>query len=506
MATSQYVPMAIYHEGVPLVNDSLYKYTFAVNTSFINARVFCRVGPTGGDLSLAIYKAGSYLATVTVSSGTLDSGTVSLNSVYFQTGDQIEIRCTVVNGTPGGLSIVLGAVIQTATPNEAAGLQMQTPLVARYEGVLETGEDLFRYTFPQTANVFNYRLLVREAADRDITVSVQQNTLQVGTLTIPANAYEAYGTFNQIFNPADTLDLVITQTGTAGAEGQSLTVTLDYSLPNLTAPTLFQAPIVLEYEGLGSQSVLLWRYIWQRDITLKFGQLYISDTVPSSTTSVTLQRNGIAVGQLQVAGGTQVGAVNQFALNFVAGDQLELILSLCPGIPGGLTVSLDYEIENTGLGSTYTYYADPDSEIVLLARQIGIGGKKADAVRIEQLEKYKRDVNNLIDSKLRGLYRVPLNQMGRGNNPWPNPIQYIAQRLVVRNLVNDIYTQVEPNASANASQNGVLAMMELNTIVNKETILEGQRQRPRNYGSNPYTEPLYNPAVAASPQGTGSLS
>lgn len=507
-------PLTIYYEGLAITGDSAYRYTTAYDTVLTGYRIISRTGALPRDLVISLKQNGTQVTTLTLPQNTIDSGDQLLAGNYYSTGDQLELTIQQT-GDPGNtgsaLTITLFTKLGDRTTSGLGVQQIQTPLIARFEGIIDPGTTIYKRTIQQPALFNRARVFARVPADQDILLSLHQNGVAIQTLTLPAGAIDSNNILiSQTFSTNDLLELVVVQGGGLNYEGMSLLCTLDYSNTSQTTFTTYQIPFIVEQEGLAITNDTILKYNVPRSMTLKFGQI-LSRVAAEVPVTVAVSKNGSMISSMIIpAGGTQ-STVSTLAISYVSGDELGLAIITPDQYAAGLTITLDYTITVTSAGTdfaAFVYYSDPNDDLVLLARQVGIGGAKADILNFQQLDKWKRDANNIIDNRLRSLYRVPLVKVAQAgtNNPWPNPIQHIAQRLVLRNMLSDVFGAAEPNNSDNAERNGILALEDLNALLRKEMILEGQRLRSRNFGSNPYTEPmapLGGAAPAALPGGGG---
>lgn len=489
-------PTFVYYEGLALTGESIYRHTAACETIYGGYRIISRRGPVGTDINIAIRKNGSQIGTATIGAGLDDSGEQALPSLYFSTDDQLELAI-LSTGVPlnegAALTLVFDTQLGDRVESDDALKRFQTPLVAHLEGLVIPLQQIMEKQFKQDALLTRIRVFARQPAQgQDILLSIQKDNVELQQITLPAGSGDSgHIALSQAFVSGETMQIVTVQGGSLYTEGESLFVVVDYKNTAQTTFNAFQTPFIIQFESLLQDSLLL-RYTAPRTFTLKIGQALLRSEA-NEETIITLARDGAIQTTLRIPAGSTVGPVQEMNVLVQYGETIELVLAHPELTGSSLTITLDYTIENVGQDfSQYNYYADPDSDIILMARQIGIGGGKADALRIGDLAKYKRDADNIINSHMRSLYRVPATKVRRAGatNPWPHPLQWCAQRLVLRNLVGDVFSEVEPNASANASRNGDLAMNELGALMRREFILEGQKMRPRNSGSNPYTEPM----------------
>jgi hypothetical protein len=269
-----------------------------------------------------------------------------------------------------------------------------------------------------------------------------------------------------------------------------LLLLLDYQNVDQITFSDFQTPFIVEYEGIvTSASNEILKYVAPRAMSLAVVQLFLR-TPASSNILVGIYKNGIIQGSASLTTGNSQTSPIALSMVCVVNDLIELRLITPASESSALVVTLDYYIDSGGNLESYIFYSDPATDIVLLARQVGIGSGKVDSMSFDKLKKYQADVDNLLNGRLRSLYRVPLQKITSGNSPFPGAIQVIAQRLVLKMLLSDVYSEVEPNASGNIDRQATMAQEDLSLILNKNILLGGQRLKAQNYGSSPFTEPL----------------
>ena len=147
-------------------------------------------------------------------------------------------------------------------------------------------------------------------------------------------------------------------------------------------------------------------------------------------------------------------------------------------------------------------YSDPQNLVLLHVRQIGVGSDRSSTVTPATVSYYQQFADSFINGRLSSIYVMPLLQLNRpslSGLSYPDPIPEIARRLTASYLVLDVFTEIEPNVTSNAQAQMAIAENELQKISNPDYFLEGQIRKPRNPGSNPFTEPASYPNVQHQP-------
>ena len=492
-------PFTVYYEGLATTGSTVYKYTLS-NSSilFSGYRVICRSVATNATATVDLKKNGTLLYQIAINS--VDSGEQSIPKISYANGDVFELSISSSSGNISGITFVFDVQVSYSVSENNEYLQTQTPLLFRYEGSLTSlNTSFYSYTADEQLAFFGYGIQLRGAADADVTVGVFVNGTQSATLLLPEGSLYVEGTMDFVVATGDVVSLKVLTTGSTNP-GDSMIGYLNYRNLAQTVFSAYQTPFILEYEGLlNPTSPSFFRYTAPRDFTVFLMQGFLRE-VAISDVVFGLYQNGSLLASCKVLDGQTQSVVNNGSVISKAvssGDLLEIKYISGTPVQGAL-ITLDYSISVDESMQNYTFYSDPDSDIVLIARQLGIGGAKADALSLENLQKYKQDVDNLINSKASALYRTPFRKVQAGSNPWPDPIQFIAQRLVLRYILTDVYSEVEPNASSNIANQATIAEGKFSEVLNREFLLRGQTRRSRDYGSNPATEPLFvaNPLAA----------
>ena len=112
-------------------------------------------------------------------------------------------------------------------------------------------------------------------------------------------------------------------------------------------------------------------------------------------------------------------------------------------------------------------YAGSTSEVIRYARMLVIGLGKADTMQEPDALLYMSDADEIIDSMLSQIYSVPLNTITRTGRPgiYPDPIPLIAKRLSAGLMIKNVYTEIEPNASARGEEERVQALDMLTEFI-----------------------------------------
>jgi hypothetical protein len=493
------VPLIAYFEGTALTGDTLYNYISSVDLQITGIRVQSRDGQS---MTINFLKNGTIFDVVDVIG--IDTGMQEIPLIFFSSGDNLTVAVAVAPTMAlEGLTFTFLSTVADAVDNSAItnSKRIATPLVVRYEGELTQGDTIFNFSPTQRVGLFNYTLSLRNVANAEVILQMYVNGLAVTQLTLAANTILQTGVLSVYANTSDVITISIVQTGSGSAIGESLLLLLDYINVEQMSFSSYQTPYVVEYEGLTlAQSNAILTYVWPRAVTLADVQLFLRASIASNLV-VSILQNGNSLTSLVITAGNTQTTPSPLNLNFSEGDTIQLVVTQPTSNSEGLICTLDYFINVSGSYDSFVYYSDPQSDIIVLCRQLGIGPKLTDAVSFKNLLLYQQQVDSILNGRLRSLYRVPLMKLPYGNSPFPNAISYIAQRFVLRLLLNDVYSEVEPNTSQNILSNAQLAENELNLLLMRANILTGQRLRSYNYGSNPNSAPLAEPnPPSTSPQ------
>lgn len=479
-------PFIVYFEGTPQAGDTIYSYTCEFPLTLNGYRILSR---DGGSLQLGLRRNGTLLDLIE-GDGT-EFQDLDIPEINFAIGDVLSITVPV-SATLTALTVVFFVTIEgpADTSGSLASNQIQTPLVARFEGELDLN-DTFFYNIPnQRIEIFRYTVSLRNPANSDVILDLQKDGITVTQIVLPTGQLFGEGLIDVYFEAGQTITFEVTGCGNDPEPGESLLLLLDYRNVNQAVFSSFQSPFVIEYEGLDlPESNTIIRYKVPRNITVANLQLFLREPIIDDL-QVGLYKNGEIITTFSLLAGQMSTPPTVVNLPYATDDYFEAIVIQPQSLSSGLILTVDYFIPVETFIEDVKYYSDPQVDIVLLARQIGFGGAKADAISFENLEKYQKDVDNILNSRLRCYYRTPLRRVGAPPNPWPGAIQLIAQRMVLRYLINDVFSDVEPNTSANADKQEALAREDLDLILTRQHLLEGQPLRSKNWGSNPYTEPL----------------
>jgi hypothetical protein len=256
------------------------------------------------------------------------------------------------------------------------------------------------------------------------------------------------------------------------------------------------------YEGVAALGTL-FTWTCPVDITVTHTRMTVRTPPSGASLIAVLQQNGTTVNTMTILSGASDSGYSSVSLPFVGGDTLSVVITSVGTTVEGGGIQLTIDMTATDISpSSGIYYADPDADIIKYLRQVGIGDKLADSLATTDLTRYKAAVNDLMDSQLMPVYRTPLHTVTRGARTYfPEPIQFIAIRWVAALLLNDIYSEVEPNTTGNVERQQKLAMEQLESVANRRVLLRGQRYRARAYGSNPHTELVQPPTGGISVPG-----
>lgn len=126
------------------------------------------------------------------------------------------------------------------------------------------------------------------------------------------------------------------------------------------------------------------------------------------------------------------------------------------------------------------YYSGSIDNIRRVVDMISVGEGKAKSFTESVCKIYQKEVDTIIDSRLRPFYAVPLVKLTE-TDQWPEPIPYIASRLVAANIILVEFTEIDANESeaAEAMRNAALDELDRLTegLFNGEQVLPGQRKR-----------------------------
>ena len=371
-----------------------------------------------------------------------------------------------------------------------------TPLIPYFEGIASTGV-FFTWAAPTNIDITRYRLEARTApTGSSLTVAIKKNGTTQDTITLIAGSTDTgHENVSISFDQGDILTLDITAVGST-VEGSGLQFILDVEATDLTVVPQSQTPYLIELEG-NLVAETIYTYTFARTVQLRTAQFTVK-TAPTGSSAIVLVKHTnnsgtTTVATLTVAASTLDSGQTVLSETYYPGDILTVVVSqIGSTITGaGLSVLMDYNLLDLVTELVGQYYSEPDSEVIQFLKQIGIGAGRADTVTTAQLVPYKQRANDIIDTRLAAVYRTPLKTITRNLvTSYPTPIAQIAQRIVAYLMVNDIFSEIEPNASSNAERNYKMAIEDLESVASRRTLLKGQRFRSRSYGSNPYTEPL----------------
>jgi len=493
-----------FYVGTAAAGSNIGSYKCSADCTFSSYRLTLPVSHTQ-ILEISVLKNGNLVDSLEINPDALffDSGIIQFDLAHrLETGDILSLEIAAgatVQDDPIELTIQLEQSIGARSDLSLENLQIQTPLVANMRGFIAIGTwSIFRTTFSAATTLIRARYFLTGAVDTlgDCIVQYFKGATLLYSHSIAATSLDESENLAIFFEAGSVLEIKVVVSGSASPLPENLQLFLDYRHPEQTVFSKYQAPLAFTPAETFDDLTYVLKYIALRDQTLAIGQFFL-ETALGSALNLAIHIAGIPRAFVSIPAGDLESTPTAFSLFVQTGQEIAVrIQTNSPSVVTGLSGYLDYFLDISESFSASQYYSDPDDELILLARQVGIGGKAADALTRSNLEKYKRDVDNIINARLRPLYRVPLQKVARGNNPWPGAIQHIAQRLVLRNLLHDIYTEIEPNKSVAVESNAEIAQIDLDGLVKRETDLPGQRLRQRNFGSNPYTQPYADPAGA----------
>lgn len=372
-----------------------------------------------------------------------------------------------------------------------------TPLLPYWSGLAQANTDWYSWTVPANLDITRYRLTARDApTGSSLTVQIRKNGTTQQTITLTSGSTDTGYTNQTIsFSQGDVMLFRIATIGSTN-EGSGLQLSVDVSATDYTEARPTQTPYLVEQEGLISVGTI-FTYTLARTVSMKSAQFTLRGAPTGSSAIVTISHTNTlgttTVATLTIAANNLDSGVTVLSETFYPGDIITVAVTQIGSTSAGsgLAVAMDYDILDLVNELVGQYYSEPDNELIQFLKQIGIGAARADTLTTDDLVTYKKRANEIIDSRLAAVYRTPLHTITRNlKTTYPEPIAQIAQRIVGYMLVNDVFSEVEPNASSNAERHYKMAMEDLDSIATRRTLLKGQRYRSRNYGSNPYTEPL----------------
>jgi hypothetical protein len=144
------------------------------------------------------------------------------------------------------------------------------------------------------------------------------------------------------------------------------------------------------------------------------------------------------------------------------------------------------------------YYSGTVQDVQTVLRNVRVGGNRIDDISPADVEKFQKLADSIINGSLSPLFRVPLFKILRdGVREYPQPIQYIAQRIVASLVQESVYSEIEPNKNEVTASMGSEARGELNDLVRGilkgSRVLEGQKIKARNRFVNPRAAPHETP-------------
>jgi hypothetical protein len=129
------------------------------------------------------------------------------------------------------------------------------------------------------------------------------------------------------------------------------------------------------------------------------------------------------------------------------------------------------------------YYSGTTDDIGRILKTLKIGEGTLDELLKSDVEAIQKDIDTKIDASLSNLYYTPLQQITRsGVTKFPDPIVYIAKRLVAADLILNSQVNVDTNVATTAQTIAAKVEKELfelgsKTVGSKK--LDGQRVKTR---------------------------
>lgn len=150
------------------------------------------------------------------------------------------------------------------------------------------------------------------------------------------------------------------------------------------------------------------------------------------------------------------------------------------------------------------YYSGTLENLERVLRMVNLEGGRLSNVGEDEVRVYQAEVDRLINRRLSPYYAVPLAKLV--DDRWPDPIPFIAARLVAADIIHNEFTEIEANQSAAAQTMKQNALSELDRLtmgfLAGAQRLEGQRFKSRNRFARPSITPLSTPP---DPSGGGPL-
>lgn len=155
-------------------------------------------------------------------------------------------------------------------------------------------------------------------------------------------------------------------------------------------------------------------------------------------------------------------------------------------------------LEDSKVFGDSEFYSGSKENIERILTMIDIGSGRLASLRDEQLRPYQKEADRIINARLNPFYAVPLQKDISGF--YPEPIPYIAARIVSADVIHNEFTEIDANASEAAMTMKNNALLELdrmcNGLLQPTQILTGQRRKSRNRFARPTIAPLSEPPAA----------
>lgn len=141
------------------------------------------------------------------------------------------------------------------------------------------------------------------------------------------------------------------------------------------------------------------------------------------------------------------------------------------------------------------FYSGSIENIERILRMIFIGGGRLSNVTDLDITVYQREIDRLMNDRLSPYYAVPLAK--NADDLYPEPIPFIAARLVAADVAHNEFTEIEANESKAATTFKQNALAELDrltmAVLAGSQKLEGQRELSRLRFARPTIVPLAAP-------------
>ena len=155
------------------------------------------------------------------------------------------------------------------------------------------------------------------------------------------------------------------------------------------------------------------------------------------------------------------------------------------------------------------YYSGVLADIqAFLGEILTVGTGEADLLTEGICNKHQKGVDDRINSVLSTTVAVPIIKITRAEvTKYPDPIPFIAIRMVIASLIATYFKDVQPNDSARAKSLGEEAIFDLNDLINGlgagSRRLEGQKLIAKNRFIPSHIAPVPIPGAPKAGPGGG---